>query len=84
MRRMGMQCKMRRIYYPMKSDRRFALNWMQRIQDKFPCSAWEPGKGKNFWPLARLFFPSAFQLLRKQKRPSAFSLDFPIALLIKS
>jgi len=34
MRRMGTQCGMRRIYCPMKSNCRFTLNWMQRIQDE--------------------------------------------------
>jgi hypothetical protein len=42
MRRMGTQCGMRRIYCPMKSNCRFTLSWMQRIQDEFPCGAWEP------------------------------------------
>jgi len=35
---------MRCIYCPVQSDRRFTLNWMQRIQDEFPCGAWEPEK----------------------------------------
>jgi hypothetical protein len=42
MRRMGTQCEMRRIVCSIKYDRRFASNWMQRIQDGFPCGAWEP------------------------------------------
>jgi hypothetical protein len=45
MRRMGTQCEMRRIYTalcPVESANQFALNWMQRIQDEFPCGAWEP------------------------------------------
>jgi hypothetical protein len=42
MRRMGMQYGMRRIYCLMESDCRFIFDWMQRIQDGFPCGAWEP------------------------------------------
>jgi hypothetical protein len=35
---------MRRFPCPIESDCRFTLNWMQRIQNGFPCGAWEPGK----------------------------------------
>jgi hypothetical protein len=46
MRCMGMQCEMRRIYCPQESECRYTLNWMQRIQDGFPCGAWEPEEGE--------------------------------------
>jgi len=44
MRRMGTQYGMRRIDCPVESVGQFVLSWMQRIQDGFPCSAWEPEK----------------------------------------
>jgi hypothetical protein len=34
----GMRC----IYCLVESAGQFVLNWMQRIQDEFPCGAWEP------------------------------------------